>query len=169
MSTEWMGRYRQLVAALVRHSNVAQRTNSYKARITDEISLNANEWQIFEYIIEHSNDDAYMNIISEQLGVPQSTFSKTVKALCNYGLVDKYLSSTNKKNIILRPSEKGYEIYEQYSSVMATSRFDDFFDKLSGFSDKDIVQFTEAINMLNNSLQRANSTDNPRHLIKKEP
>ena len=61
MNTEWMGRYRPLLAALVRHSNITQRSSGTRTMLTDEISLNAQEWQVFEYIIEHMEDDAYMN------------------------------------------------------------------------------------------------------------
>lgn len=65
-----MGRYRPLVAALVRHTNIVQRTFSKRAPLTEGISLTAQEWQVFEYILEHQEDDSCMNCISEQLGIP---------------------------------------------------------------------------------------------------
>ena len=113
MNTEWMGRYRPLVAELVRHTNIVQRALGIKSEIGEGISLSVQEWQVFEYIIEHADDDAHMNLISDRLGIPQSSFSKMIKTLCGCGLVDKYQMINNKKNIILRPSERGREIYEK--------------------------------------------------------
>lgn len=152
MSTEWMGRYRPLVAALVRHSNIVQRTMSTKTDIYGGIRLTAQEWQVFEYIIEHLNDDAHMNLISDRLGIPQSSFSKMVKVLCNYGLIDKYQMTNNRKNIILRPSDYGLEVYAKNSSAVKESTFKDFFSQLDSLSDEDIELFTNAVETLSNNV-----------------
>ena len=96
MGTEWMGRYRPLVAALVRHSNINQRVSAVYVPVAGDICLRSQEWQVFEYILEHMDDDHHMNMISERLGIPQSTFSKIIKILCGYGLVDKYQTTDNR-------------------------------------------------------------------------
>lgn len=152
MNTEWMGRYRPLVAALVRHSNINQRNAGLKTDLDEKISLNAQEWQVFEYIIEHLNDDAHMNLISDRLGIAQSSFSKIVKALCCFGLVEKYQMTNNKKNIILRPSDYGLSIYAKHSSSLMESTFADFFRQMDTFSDIEIVRITRAIETLNDEI-----------------
>ena len=53
MGTEWMGRYRPLVAEIVRHSNITQRLSAARFPVADGINLNAQEWQVFEYILDH--------------------------------------------------------------------------------------------------------------------
>ena len=152
MNTEWMGRYRPLVAALVRHTNTIQRTMSMKTEVYDGIRLTAQEWQVLEYIIEHLNDDAHMNLISERLGIPQSSFSKMVKVLCGYGLVDKYQMTVNRKNIILRPSDYGLRVYAENSPNVKKSTFVNFFSRLDSFSDEEIERFTKAIEALNDDV-----------------
>ncbi len=152
MNTEWMGRYRPLVAALVRHSNVNQRNAGLKTDLDEKISLNAQEWQVFEYIIEHLDDDAHMNLISDRLGIAQSSFSKIVKALCGFGLVEKYQMTNNKKNIILRPSDYGLSIYAKHSSSLMESTFADFFRQMDTFSDEEVVRITKAIETLNDEI-----------------
>lgn len=158
MTTEWMGRYRPLVAALVRHANINQRTAGQKTELDEKISLNAQEWQVFEYIVEHLNDDAHMNLISDRLGIAQSSFSKIVKALCSYGLVEKYQMTNNKKNIILRPSDYGLSIYAKHSSSLMESTFSAFFHQMDTFSDDEIVRITQAIDMLNDEISGASQT-----------
>lgn len=154
MGTEWMGRYRPLVAALVRHANINQRISAIRVPVAGGISLSSHEWQVFEYILEHMDDDSHMNLISERLGIPQSTFSKIVKSLCGYGLVDKYQTSDNRKNILLRPSEMGLKVYRDHSADMERIIFEPFFAALDGMSDGDIRSFTEAVELLNDRLIR---------------
>lgn len=167
MGTEWMGRYRPLVAALVRHTNVVQRTAGRTVRLSDELSLTTQEWQVFEYILEHQDDDSCMNHISERLGIPQSTFSKITKYLCEQGLVDKYQTETNRKNIILRPSPDGVDLYRQQTSTVGLAMFGGFFRDLEGVSDEQLAAFTAALERLNASLaQNGRSGEKPR-LIKK--
>ena len=112
---------------------------------------------MFEYILEHSDDDAYMNMnmISERLGIAQSTFSKIVKALCAYGLVNKYQTTRNRKNILLRPSEKGLEVYRNYSASLNWNTFEAFFDELESFSDEQISALASALRQLNSRLIRS--------------
>ena len=152
MNTKWMGRYRPLVAALVRHSNLVQRGINTKFEIESGISLSSQEWQVFEYIIEHLNDDAHMNMISDRLGIPQSSFSKMVKLLCGYGLVEKYQMTNNRKNIILRPSELGLSIYEKHATSLSESTFADFFIHLESIGDEEIGQLTNALETFNDKL-----------------
>lgn len=75
------------VAELVRHSNITQRLSATRFSVADDICLNSQEWQVFEYILEHSDDDAYMNMnmISERLGIAQSTFSKSLRRCVRMG------------------------------------------------------------------------------------
>ena len=167
MGTEWMGRYRPLVAALVKHTNVVQRASGRTVRLSDELRLTVQEWQVFEYVLEHQDDDACMNHISERLGIPQSTFSKIIKCLCEQGLVDKYQTETNRKNIILRPSESGADLYRQQTSTAGLEMFGSFFRELEGVGDEQLAVFTAALERLNATLARDGGRQEKPRLIKK--
>ena len=166
MGTEWMGRYRPLVAALVKHTNVVQRAVGRTVALSGELRLTVQEWQVFEYILEHQDDDSCMNHISERLGIPQSTFSKLAKYLCEQGLVDKYQTETNRKNIILRPSAEGEKLYRQQASAMEREKFGGFFQDLEDMSDEQLAMFTTALERLNATLAQGGVLEKPR-LIKK--
>ena len=153
MDMHWMGRYRKLVMALVQHSNITMRGVGIKDRITDDIWLNANEWQILEYIIEHSEDDAHMNHMLEVLALPQSSFSKTVSLLCSYGLVEKYQTESNRKNVLLRPTEKGILVYKEKYSQLDNELFEVLFKSLDRFDDETIKGFSEALLAFNKVLK----------------
>ena len=167
MGTEWMSRYRPLVAALVKHTNVVQRAAGRTVRLSEEVSLSTQEWQVFEYILEHQDDDSCMNHISERLGIAQSTFSKITKYLCEQGLVDKYQTETNRKNIILRPSADGVDLYRQQTATVGREMFGAFFEDLDGLSDEQLETFTVALERLNATLSQGGGAPEKPRLIKK--
>ena len=167
MGTEWMGRYRPLVAALVKHTNVVQRAAGRTVRLSEEVSLSTQEWQVFEYILEHQDDDSCMNHISERLGIAQSTFSKITKYLCEQGLVDKYQTETHRKNIILRPSADGVDLYRQQTATVGREMFGAFFEDLDGLSDEHLETFTAALERLNATLSQGGGAPEKPRLIKK--
>ena len=152
MESEWMGRYREIVAAVVRHGNVVLRNQSNSHDIGDGIVLKQQQWQILEYIVEHRDKRFSMNDISYQLNIPQSTFSRTVKMLCEEGLVEKYQMVNNRKNIILKPTEKGTELYRRHAENSVEPLFRDFFESLKDVSDEDLHRVAVAIEKLDNSL-----------------
>ena len=145
MGYEWMGRYRKLVSAVVRHGNVYSRMQGIKYDVAEGLRMTAQEWQILEYIIEHSNESKNMISIADSLCIPQSTFSKTVKMLCKLGFAEKYQSAQNRKNVILKPTEYAEQVYEAHAKKMAEGNFGRFFEELEGVSDQDLEKVVRAI------------------------
>lgn len=148
MAYEWMGRYRRLVSAIVVQGNEYARLQNIKHEISDGLFLNSQEWQILEYIVEHADACNNMIYIADSLGIPQSTFSKTVKLLCELNLIEKFQSTTNKKNIILRPTEYAHRVYEENSKKLGNSMFNSFFEQLDEMDDETIEKFTLAMETL---------------------
>ncbi|MEN6509196.1 MAG: MarR family transcriptional regulator [Smithella sp.] len=152
MIVSWMGRYREVVAAFVRHGNTVARFLNTKSEIYPGIFLSHQEWQVLEYIIEHESDDSIMSRISEQLAIPQSSFSKIIKLLYNYHLVAKYRMKGNHKNIILKATDIGIKVYESYSEVIRNGSFLKLFETLSVLSDEDLSIVAKAINELDDGI-----------------
>ena len=149
-----MGRYRELVKALVQHTNINMQVVGVKDPVVEGIWLTPNEWQIMEYIIEHPEDTACMNDISVALGLPQSSFSKTIKLLAYYGLVEKYQRENNHKNVLLRPTARALEVYAEKKERVNEKLFAGFFEALSGVDDAALKQFTDALMGFNEVLQK---------------
>lgn len=155
MQSEWMGRYRPLVAALVKHSNINTKLGKNRSETEIGIPLTANEWQVLETVIEHQHEVSNMNRLAEAIGIPQSTFSKTVKYLCGAGLVEKYQTATNRKNVILKPTTLACDLYEKHAAILAQYVFGDFFRQLEQIGDEDLQTVIHAIEMLNHALDPA--------------
>lgn len=148
MDINWMGRYRQLVETLVRHRNAFARVMNNKTENYEGISVSILEWEVLEYIIEHENDDSSMSQLSSRLCIPPSSLFKLSKTLCDYGLVAKYQMVGNKKNVILKPTEKGLDYYIKRAELLNDSIFGKFFDELSEFNDEQLEHITRAIDIL---------------------
>lgn len=167
METEWMGRYRHLIAALVRHVNVASTGNFERDDFGDGVLLRPISWQTLEYSIEHIDHTDSMTDIARSLGIPQSTFSKLVKELVSYGFVEKYIATNNRKNVILRPTEKGIAFFRRYNDERNIGLFTDFMAEMDSFSDEQIARFAHALETLTDSLPPI-ARQNPVRLVKKE-
>ena len=167
METAWMGRYRDLIASLVRHVNIASTGNYERNNLGNGVLLRPVSWQTLEYSIEHIDHTDNMSDIARNLGITQSTFSKLVKELVSYGFVEKYMATNNRKNVILRPTEKGIAFYHQYNDSMNKGLFTDFMAELDSFTDEEIERFTHALDTLTNSLPPATG-QSAVTLVKKE-
>lgn len=163
-----MGRFRPLVAAIVAHTNAIGRQRGVMMHIGKGIYLNALEWQILEYIVEHKDETFSMVNMSDSLQIAQSSFSKLVKVLSEQGLVAKYHTEGNRKNVILRPTELALELYPQYAKVLYEKGFERFFAKLADLDDATLAIFAEAINALNMDLSTEESSKPAEKLIKIE-
>ncbi len=161
MQTEWMGRYRPLVAALVQHSNITARAAARSNEIGEGIFLK-------EYLIEHRDDASCMTHIHEALGIPQSSFSKIARQLTDLGLVERYQSTANRKNIILKPSEKALRLYRSFSQRIYEKDFQSFFQDLDALDDDSLAVVISALQAFNRKLCSLTEPQRPAALVKKE-
>lgn len=171
MDFMWMGRYRALVSELMRFSNVAIKDSTEKHDIGDGILINNVEWQILEYIVEHNSDEEKMILISDKLGIPQASFSKAAKKLTDFGLLERFQRSDNKKDIILKPTDRARSIYIKNIENVVSERFVGFFSALDSIEDADINTIIDAFVVLNNDIEKGiakEKTTKKSILIKKD-
>ena len=85
MAIKWMGRYRDFVSAVVKHSNQYNRVANVDSVSFEDKTFSSIEWQILEYVYEHPDDTGNMSVISEALGLAASSFSKSTAKLVRLG------------------------------------------------------------------------------------
>lgn len=137
MKLEWMGQYRELIASLFRFGNAYSQI-AKQPTVGDKVRYGPYEVQIMEHILEYGDQNPNMAWYAAKLGVDRSTFSKYGKKLVQKGLVEKYRLSGNKKNIILRLSDLGYEEYRKYIKVAEETWFNEFFTMLQQMPESSI-------------------------------
>lgn len=151
MDTQWMGRYRPLIAALVQHANINLRLSRQRSSLGEGVALTSVEWQVLEAIIENQSEQSMIGI-SEKLGIPQSTFSRTVKTLCDLDMAEKHQTEQNRKNVLLRPTSKALRLYAAKLEDASFAHFKKFFAELDDISDDDLSTFIRALNRFNAAL-----------------
>jgi len=147
MKLEWMGRNRKFIRLLMKYMNLF---SHYDKKIPSDsgISLNAQQWQTLECIIEYEDENRNMFFMANQIGVPKSTFSKNVRLLVDFGLVDRYRQSDNRKDIILKPSDKGREYYKIHSVILFEKGWKMPFAILEKLSDENMTIVEEFMSQM---------------------
>ena len=147
MKLEWMGKYRDLVEAVIRYGN------SYAGRYQKERYMGADatfspaQLQVMEYILENEEKNQSMVEVATRLGISPSAFSKNVKRMTEKGLLEKYHTVSNRKNVIVRASARSREVYQQYTKFALDTLFGEVFAVLDDIPPKYIERFTDAINV----------------------
>ena len=122
MQLNWLGNYRKIVADFYRSANGYSQICKLEL-FGEKVTFSPYEVQIMEHIMEHAEENRNMKWYAEQLGLSQATYSKYVRKLVAKGLVEKYHTEDNQKNIILRISSLGSEEYRNYVNRIRERHF----------------------------------------------
>ena len=144
MTLDWLGKYREFVGEIYRSAN-AYSSVCKTETLGDNIRFTAYEVQIMEYIMEYEDEYHNMTWHARKMGLSTSTYSKYVNKLVKKGLLEKYRTSGNKKNIVLRVSDVGKEEYRKYSEHAEKTWFYELFQKLDEVPKEHLDTFTEII------------------------
>ena len=129
MELNWLGKHRKIVSHFYRSANGYSQICKMEI-FGDKVKFSPYEVQIMEHIMEYAEQNKNMKWYAQQLGLTQATYSRYVKALVEKGLVEKYRTENNQKNIILRVSPLGMEEYKRYAVQMKNAHFYKLLDYL---------------------------------------
>lgn len=149
MKLEWLGRYRELVRALVYYSNSSNRGVVETAR-GGRTPITQHEYQVLEYLCEFEEENRIMTDISRDLGIAQSNITKAAKLLIQNGYAERYRIGSNRKNIVLKPTDEGRKLYLSMCQRVENA-FLDFFSTLDSLSDEQLRTFEIAVRQLSNN------------------
>jgi DNA-binding MarR family transcriptional regulator len=143
MKLEWMGRYRELMGLLSKYVNIFSHFGDKNVAHKLGLRLTSQQFQILECIIEYEDENKNMMFMANKIGLKKSTFSKFIKVLDSYGLVERYQQNDNRKDIILKPSEKGRIYYKERSQIFLESAWKEAFAVLDKLSDENLAIFVD--------------------------
>lgn len=152
MKLEWMGNHRALIEKIIKYGNAYSNTYKLQRSYGTDVMFSASQIQTLEYILEAEDKDEKMSEMAARLGVSRSTFSKNVKHLTEKGLLEKYHLSGNRKDIYVKPSAKGREVYEQYTQFVRKLCFNEIFQYADNISEEDKETFIRILDLFANVL-----------------
>lgn len=128
MKLEWMREYRELVEQLIRYCNYY--TQSYKKEkyYGTEIAISFEQIQVVECILENEEKQWNMSEIASRLGITVSNFPKLTNKLVGKGLLEKFHTEDNRKEIIILVTDYGKKIYQQYADYIYENHFKRMFE-----------------------------------------
>lgn len=166
MRLEWLGKYGDFVEKLVHYGNAYAQNYNTERSFGVGASFSASEIQTLEYILTNQDKNQNMAEMAYYLGIPASTFSKNINKMMKKGLVEKYHISTNRKEIILRVSDFGKDVYEQYSRFAYERLYKDVFSVLDQVPAEYVEKFTQILKLC--AEENISAADNQAVLIKVE-
>lgn len=143
MNTDWI-KHRKIVAAYYRSANAYSVLSRKKTM--GHLGLCTLDMQILEHIMEYAEENHNMKWFAERLGISTSVLTNHINSMVKQGLVMKYHTSDNKKNIILQVTPKGCSEYEEYVKKIQHF-FTPVFEQLSQLSEADLAVVEKALNI----------------------
>lgn len=127
LKLEWMGEYREMIEKLIKYCNVYALVYNKEMEIGIEAKISLSQIQVVEYLLENEDLHQNMSEIACRLGISPSAFSKLINRLSQKGFLNKYHTSENRKDIIIRVTDYGREIYRQYADYIIGTHFSKMF------------------------------------------
>ena len=120
--------------------------------------------------MEHADQHRNMKWYANRLGLSQATYSKYVRKLVEKGLLEKYHTSGNKKDVILMVSPLGLQEYEAYSKTASDRWFYELFELLDHATPEELETVRKAFAIFGNwhSEKRAESHEEQENLVRIE-
>lgn len=151
MELTWMGRHRKAVESIIRFGNTYAQVVNLQGYLPCNVRMSAWELQVLEYLLENEDRHENMSCIAGRLQVSQSSFSKSVKQLVAKGLLEKYHTKSNSKNVIIKVSDLGRQVYADYS-VSVSKRWTQTFAELDKLSPDDEETFCRVLTSLSDNI-----------------
>lgn len=147
MALSWLGKYESFIASLMHYGNAYAQNYNTERDLGLSASFSASEIQALEYIMLNEDKNENMASLAAHMGIPSSTFSKNISKMVKKGLLEKYRISTNRKEVIVRVSDLGRTVYEQYSRYAMEHLYSDVFARLDNIPEEYIAKFTEVLEL----------------------
>lgn len=154
MKLEWLGNYRGFFENLFRYTNTYGQIYNVHGFHQTSVPCSLAQIQVLEHILENEEKHQNMSEIAQRLGISASAFSKNVKKMMDKGLLEKYHSSINKKDVIVKASETGRQVYREYADNLYQFRFKRTFEMLDHIPLEYVEQFAEILGYNADSIQQ---------------
>lgn len=147
MKLDWMQNHRVIVEKMIKYGNAYAAGYTKRRNFGTSEEFSPSQIQTFEYILESEDRNEKMSEMAIRLGVSRSTFSKNVCFLKKQGMLEKFRRVGNRKDIYVKPTEKGREIYATYVKFVNEVCFNEMFHIADEISEDDKERFIKMLDI----------------------
>ena len=126
MSVEWMEQNRELFEKIIKCGNIYANNHHKVVNLGINMDVSLSQIQVLEYVLEFENQK--MSDVAKRLGVTKSALSQIAKRLEEKGWLEKYRCNNNKKEIFLKVTSQGKNVYNTYYKALNEFFFKDILD-----------------------------------------
>lgn len=145
MQLEWMGKNRGFVEKLIRYANLYASIYKKEDYYGTKIPISFAQVQVLEYLLENEELNQNMSMIATRLGITPSNFTKIVNKLVKKGLLQKFYIEGNLKNVVIRVTKEGKELYEDYSKYIYEISFSKMFKEMEDVPEEYMNTFAKGM------------------------
>lgn len=162
MYLNWMGKNRFFVEKMIQFANMYAAVYKKEELYGTEIPISFEQVQVLEYLLENEQLNQNMAMIAQRLGITPSNFTRIVNKLVKKGLLEKYYMEGNRKNIIIRVTDSGRELYQTYSRYISENIFSGLFEASEEISEEVLHKIGEG---MERSLRKQKAQEQKTRLI----
>lgn len=152
---KWLEAHEDLIKLHIKLMNQYASLYSKALAYGNGQSMSFAEAQVIEGIFD--NKDIKMSQLAQELGISSPAISKSIKKLVERGLVEKYKEVDNNKDIKMRITCLGKEVYGAYQTYMYDHLFSEVFDLLEAKDDSfesDLIDIYSLMTKFNEGLKK---------------
>jgi len=150
-----MGNYRKLIKKLTQYGNCYVQVCNKPVTRDGPDAVTATEMQVFEHILENEEKKTKMAQIAQQIGISTSSLTKVANKLEAIGYLEKRRKVGNKKEVYIFITEKGRQMYKEYTREMLVYPYGPFFKALKSIPGEHLDSFAKAMDILIESAKEA--------------
>lgn len=152
--------YRDLIYSYIR---ISQLRRLHEARLINEKDeLYHGQFPILEYIRSHEN--CSQKDVATRFNVSKPAVSKSISRMVKNGLLEVSSSQQDGRKSVLNVTEKGIKVLDNVVDIFR--RIDEM--TFEGFSEKELEQFAQYLNRVNENLETEMTRNKPVFQIRKE-
>ena len=168
MKLEWLGEYRGLTEKIIKFGNAYAKMYKIENDYATIVNFSSPELQVMEYILENEELHQNMAEIASRLAMTPSSFSKNVAKMVDKGLLEKYHTTRNKKDVIIQVTDLGRDAYKEYVECVYEVSFKDMFALLDKIPKEYIDIFAQVLDIAAERWGTGRHEMDPDELIKIE-
>ncbi|HIU03350.1 MAG TPA: winged helix-turn-helix transcriptional regulator [Candidatus Onthocola gallistercoris] len=147
MKLEWLGEYREFTEKLIKFGNAYAAMYKNENDYACEVKFSSTQLQVMEYILENEERHQNMAEMASRLAMSPSAFSKNVTKMVAKGMLEKYHTSRNKKDVIVQVTEFGRKAYREYVACVYEVSFKDMFKIMDNIPKEYIDMFCQVLDI----------------------
>lgn len=144
-------KHQELLEVIIRSYNEYAHLHSRQLAYGTSETFSLAQIQVIETVLRGKDNN--MKALAAALGITKGSLTKNIKKLEARGLVKRYKSPDNRKQVYVEVTSHGETLYSQYLIFIYNNLFKKVYDKFDEFQPEQLNQVKEAFQVANQFME----------------